>query len=133
METRELDYDLPPELIAQHPAERRDESRLLVFDRTTGAVQHRVFRELAQLVQPLTVVNDTRVVPARIAIEKPRGEVLLLERLDGEDLEAADATVEQEANATAEIAWLAHRLPEPEVLHIQELCRSYAEEVVHKE
>jgi heme/copper-type cytochrome/quinol oxidase subunit 2 len=44
--------------------------------------------------------------------------------------QAADATVEQEANATAEIAWLAHRLPEPEVLHIQELCRSYAEEVV---
>ena len=41
MESRELDYDLPPELIAQHPAERRDESRLLVFDRATGDVQHR--------------------------------------------------------------------------------------------
>jgi hypothetical protein len=46
---------------------------------------------------------------------------------------AADATVEQEANATAEIAWLAHRLPEPRGTHIQELCRSYAEEVVHEE
>jgi RimJ/RimL family protein N-acetyltransferase len=47
--------------------------------------------------------------------------------------QAADETVEQEANATAEIAWLAHRLPEPEGRHIQELCRSYAEEVVKKE
>jgi hypothetical protein len=50
-----------------------------------------------------------------------------------EEFQAADATVEQEANATAEIAWLAHRLPEPEGSHIQELCRSYAEEVVHTE
>jgi hypothetical protein len=47
--------------------------------------------------------------------------------------QAASETVDQEANATAEIAWLAHRLPEPEGTHIQELCRSYAEEVVHKE
>ena len=47
--------------------------------------------------------------------------------------QAASETVDQEANATAEIAWLAHRLPEPEGTHIQELCRAYAEEVVHKE
>jgi S-adenosylmethionine:tRNA ribosyltransferase-isomerase len=79
MEARELDYDLPPELIAQHPAARRDESRLLVYSRTTGEVSHHVFRELPDLVSGLTVVNDTRVVPARIAIERPRGEVLLLE------------------------------------------------------
>ena len=50
-----------------------------------------------------------------------------------QEFQAADETVEQEANATAEIAWLAHRLPEPQGTHIQELCRSYAEEVVHKE
>ena len=50
-----------------------------------------------------------------------------------EEFDAANDTVEQEANALAEIAWLAHRLPEPEGSHIQELCRSYAEEVVHKE
>jgi hypothetical protein len=50
-----------------------------------------------------------------------------------EEYEAADATVEQEANAVAEIFWLAHRLPEPEGSHIQELARSYAEEVIHKE
>src|SRR3954447_1906865 len=84
MESRELHYDLPPELIAQHPAERRDESRLLVYSRATRTVEHRVFRELPALVDALTVVNDTRVVPARIAIEKPRGEVLLLERLEGD-------------------------------------------------
>jgi hypothetical protein len=50
-----------------------------------------------------------------------------------QEFQAADETVEQEANATAEIAWLAHRLPEPEGRHIQELARSYAEEVGHKE
>jgi S-adenosylmethionine:tRNA ribosyltransferase-isomerase len=88
MESRELDYDLPPELIAQHPAVERDESRLLVYSRTTGTVEHRVFRELPRLVDALTVVNDTRVVPARIAIEEPRGEVLLVERLDGDVWEA---------------------------------------------
>src|SRR5262245_44729179 len=83
MESRELDYDLPPELIAQHPAARRDESRLLVFSRATGEVEHRVFRELPGLIDALTVVNDTRVVPARILIEEPRGEVLLIERIEG--------------------------------------------------
>jgi S-adenosylmethionine:tRNA ribosyltransferase-isomerase len=81
MDARELDYDLPPELIAQHPADRRDESRLLVYTRASGEVQHRVFRELPGLVDALAVVNDTRVVPARIPIERPRGEVLLLEHL----------------------------------------------------
>jgi S-adenosylmethionine:tRNA ribosyltransferase-isomerase len=85
MESRELDYELPPELIAQRPAAQRDESRLLVYSRATGEVQHRVFRELPELVNALTVVNDTRVVPARIAIDEPRGEVLLLERV-GDDV-----------------------------------------------
>src|SRR3954452_4980846 len=79
MDARELDYDLPPELIAQHPAERRDESRLFVYSRESRDVPHHVFRELPDLVAGLAVVNDTRVVPARIAIEQPRGEVLLLE------------------------------------------------------
>jgi S-adenosylmethionine:tRNA ribosyltransferase-isomerase len=88
MDASELDYHLPPELIAQHPAARRDESRLLVYSRATGEVEHRVFRELPELVDALTVVNDTRVVPARIAIEQPRGEVLLLERVEGEVWEA---------------------------------------------
>jgi S-adenosylmethionine:tRNA ribosyltransferase-isomerase len=81
MEASELDYDLPPALIAQHPAERRDESRLLVHDRRTGETSHHTFRVLPSLVSGLAVVNDTRVVPARIPIERPRGEVLLLEHL----------------------------------------------------
>src|SRR5438132_1639292 len=85
MRTDELDYELPPELIAQHPAERRDESRLLVYERAGGTVRHRRFAELPdELRGELVVVNDTRVVPARIPIASPRGEVLLLERLDGD-------------------------------------------------
>ncbi len=86
MRTDELDYDLPPELVAQRPTERRDESRLLVYERATGAVRHRRFSELPEELTrgELVVVNDTRVVPARIPIEQPRGEVLLLERLDGD-------------------------------------------------
>jgi S-adenosylmethionine:tRNA ribosyltransferase-isomerase len=88
MDAHELDYDLPPELIAQQPAAQRDESRLLVYSRATGEVEHHVFRELPALVDALTVVNDTRVVPGRIAIERPRGEVLLLERVAGDVWEA---------------------------------------------
>jgi S-adenosylmethionine:tRNA ribosyltransferase-isomerase len=83
MDSSELDYELPAELIAQHPAERRDASRLLVYDRATGAIRHRIFAELPEEAAGLlAVVNDTRVVPARIRIEQPKGEVLLLERLD---------------------------------------------------
>ncbi len=86
MNASDLDYELPPELIAQHPPERRDDSRLLVYSRATGAIRHRVFRELPHELPTgaLAVVNDTRVVPARIRLESPRGEVLLLEQL-GED------------------------------------------------
>jgi len=83
MDARELDYDLPPELVAQHPPARRGESRLLVYSRATGEATHHAFAELPSLVSGLVVVNDTRVVPARIAIERPRGEVLLLEHLGG--------------------------------------------------
>jgi S-adenosylmethionine:tRNA ribosyltransferase-isomerase len=82
MRTDELEYELPPELIAQRPAERRDDSRLLVYERAAGDVRHRRFADLPdELDGELVVVNDTRVVPARIAIEQPRGEVLLLEPL----------------------------------------------------
>jgi S-adenosylmethionine:tRNA ribosyltransferase-isomerase len=82
MDASELDYDLPPELIAQHPAERRDGSRLLVYERSTGDVRHRTFADLPEEARDaLAVVNDTRVVPARIRIDRPKGELLLLERL----------------------------------------------------
>ena len=86
MDVSELDY--APELIAQHPAARRDESRLLVYDRASGDVRHRRFSELPQeLHGELVVVNDTRVVPARIPIDQPKGEVLLLERVGGDEWE----------------------------------------------
>jgi S-adenosylmethionine:tRNA ribosyltransferase-isomerase len=89
MNASELEYELPQELIAQHPAETRDESRLLVYSRATGEVRHGIFRDLPQELPAgtLTVVNDTRVVPARIRIERPRGEVLLVERLGGQEWE----------------------------------------------
>src|SRR3954462_6231437 len=84
MAVSQLDYELPPELIAQQPAGRRDASRLLVYDRSTGETRDRTFAHLPQeLHGELVVVNDTRVVPARIPIDRPRGEVLLLERIDG--------------------------------------------------
>jgi len=86
MRSSELDYELPRELIAQHPPERRDASRLLVHDRASGESRHRRFDELpAELADgTLVVVNDTRVLPARLRLERPGGgeaEVLLLERL----------------------------------------------------
>jgi len=81
----ELDYELPPELIAQTPLERRDSSRLLVYDRATRETRHRRFDQLADELpeSTLVVVNDTRVLPARLRLERPGGgeaEVLLLER-----------------------------------------------------
>jgi S-adenosylmethionine:tRNA ribosyltransferase-isomerase len=87
MKRSELEYSLPPELVAQRPAERRDESRLLVYERETGDVRHRRFFELPEeLSGELLVVNDTRVVPARLRLQRESGgeaEVLLLERLNG--------------------------------------------------
>jgi S-adenosylmethionine:tRNA ribosyltransferase-isomerase len=86
MRTAELDYDLPPELVAQRPLPRRDDSRLLVHERATGATRHRRFRELPEELpdEALVVVNDTRVLPARLRVRRPGGgeaEVLLLEQL----------------------------------------------------
>jgi S-adenosylmethionine:tRNA ribosyltransferase-isomerase len=87
MKTSELDYDLPPDLIAQRPLARRDDSRLLVYERARSDVRHRRFRDLpAELpARALVVVNDTRVVPARLRLRRPTGgeaEVLLLEPLE---------------------------------------------------
>jgi S-adenosylmethionine:tRNA ribosyltransferase-isomerase len=89
MRSDELDYALPPELIAQRPAQRRDASRLLVYDRATRALRHRTFADLPdELHGELVVVNDTKVVPARVHAKRATGgdaEVLLLEPLgDGE-------------------------------------------------
>jgi S-adenosylmethionine:tRNA ribosyltransferase-isomerase len=90
MRSSELDYELPPELVAQHPAVRRDASRLLVYRRSTGEVRHRTFADLPEELRgELVVVNDTRVVPARLRLRRESGgeaEVLLLERVDANGL-----------------------------------------------
>ncbi len=84
MDSAELDYDLPGELIAQRPADPRDSSRLLVYERGSGEVRHRRFRDLPEELTrgELVVVNDSRVIPARLRLRRPGGgaaEVLLLE------------------------------------------------------
>jgi S-adenosylmethionine:tRNA ribosyltransferase-isomerase len=85
MRSSELDYDLPAELVAQRPTERRDASRLLVHDRRSGETRHRTFAELPEeAAGHLVVVNDTRVVAARLHLRRETGgevEVLLVEPL----------------------------------------------------
>jgi S-adenosylmethionine:tRNA ribosyltransferase-isomerase len=88
MRVDDFDYPLPPELIAQHPAARRDASRLLRLSRVDGAVSHHGIAELPALLPrgALLVVNDSRVIPARLWARRPTGgrvEVLLLEREPG--------------------------------------------------
>jgi S-adenosylmethionine:tRNA ribosyltransferase-isomerase len=87
--THFFDYDLPEQLIAQHPAARRDDARLLVVRRPTAAVEHRVFRDLPALLSPgdLLVLNDTKVLPARLvgrrAATGGKWEGLFLREADG--------------------------------------------------
>ena len=88
MKTKDFWYDLPEELIAQTPLEKRDESRLMVLDRTTGAVTHKHFYDLIDYLRPgdCLVMNDSRVLPARLLGHRPTGgavEVLLLKDLGG--------------------------------------------------
>ncbi len=83
MKLDDFDYDLPRELIAQHPASRRDESRLLVLRRDSGTIEHRRFRDIAEYLAPhdLLVLNDTKVIPARLVGQRATGgriEVLLV-------------------------------------------------------
>ena len=80
-------YELPEELIAQTPAEPRDSSRLLVYDRATGKREHRIFRDIKEYLRPgdVLVVNNTKVLPARLYAYTKNGgkvEVLLLKRRD---------------------------------------------------
>lgn len=80
-------YDLPEELIAQTPVYPRDSSRLLYYDRTTDRTEHRIFREIKDILKPgdVLVVNNTKVIPARLFGYDAKGreyEVLLLKRLD---------------------------------------------------
>ena len=93
MKTSDFDYYLPKEQIAQTPAEPRDSSRLLVYDRADGSMQHRIFRDIVDYLKEgdVLVVNNTKVIPARIfakrvladgSLGEGECEVLLLKRLD---------------------------------------------------
>jgi len=94
MKTADFNYDLPEELIAQTPAEPRDHSRLLVYHRSSGRVEHRHFYDLPEYLTPkdALVINETKVIPARLTgIKKDTGvpvEVLLLKRENATDWEA---------------------------------------------
>ena len=87
MKTSDFEYHLPESSIAQTPLEPRDSSRLLVLNRQTGKLEHRIFNEIGNYLNPgdLLVLNQTRVIPARIYARKPTGgkvELLLLRRKD---------------------------------------------------
>jgi S-adenosylmethionine:tRNA ribosyltransferase-isomerase len=86
MKIAEFDYSLPKDLIAQEPTRRRSSSRLLVLDRATGSVSHNQFSDILQFLRPgdLVVLNDTKVIPARLEARKATGgkvEILLTEKL----------------------------------------------------
>lgn len=89
METELFNYHLPPELIAQHPADERDQSRLFHYDRASGERRHSVFAKITEFLQPgdLLVFNDTKVIPARLrGLREETGgnvEFLLLENAGG--------------------------------------------------
>src|SRR5919112_5775175 len=81
MLTSELDYELPEALIAQRPADPRDSSRLMVVDAGSGTIAHHVFRDLPEFLRPgdALVLNETKVLPARVSARRPGGgEVELL-------------------------------------------------------
>jgi S-adenosylmethionine:tRNA ribosyltransferase-isomerase len=88
MNVSDFDYDLPESFIAQTPVEPRDSSRLMLLNRTTGDIQHRVFRDIIDFIFPgdVLVLNTTRVIPARLqALKQATGggvEILLLRQLD---------------------------------------------------
>jgi S-adenosylmethionine:tRNA ribosyltransferase-isomerase len=83
VKTDDFDYELPPELIASHPPEKRDGSRMLVVDRASGEISHRRFEDFREFVRPgdLLALNDTRVIPARFFSNDGRIELLQLEKL----------------------------------------------------
>lgn len=91
--TEDFDFDLPEELIAQTPLEKRDSSRLLILDRETGQIEDKHFDEIIEELAPgdALVMNDTRVLPARLYGEKPETgghlEVLLLNNTQGDEWE----------------------------------------------
>ena len=88
LQVTDFNYDLPKELIAQHPMEKRDECRLMVLDKETGAIEHKKFKDILDYFKKgdCLVLNDTRVLPARLmGVKEVSGgkmEFLLLKRID---------------------------------------------------
>lgn len=93
MNVKDFDFYLPEELIAQHPLEKRDTSRLMVLDKETGEIEHKVFHDIVEYLNPgdTLVLNNTRVMPARLIGEKEgtggKIEFLLLKRVDKDQWE----------------------------------------------
>jgi S-adenosylmethionine:tRNA ribosyltransferase-isomerase len=142
METSRFDYDLPPEFIAQQPAEPRDSSRLLVLHRADGRIEHRVFSEIGAYLRAgdLLVANDSRVIPARLHGHKPTGgevEIFLLREQDDEGLRweclvrgrglREGVTVALGADLTATV--LAVRPPGTRIIEFSRVLRPYLDEL----
>jgi S-adenosylmethionine:tRNA ribosyltransferase-isomerase len=108
MRTEDFYYELPPERIAQTPVEPRDSSRLLVLDRKNHSITDEVFHDIEKYLHPgdLLVINQTRVIPARIFAHKPSGgkvELLLLKRLEEDTWEVLVGGKKMKVGATAVI------------------------------
>ena len=93
MKLEEFDYFLPEELIAQVPIEKRDESRLMVLDKKEKTIEHKVFKDIIDYLEPgdCLVRNNTKVIPARLYGKKETGanvEFVLLNRIEGDIWEA---------------------------------------------
>ena len=93
MKVSDFNYDLPEELIAQHPYDKRDEARLLVLNRKDKKYEHKVFKDIIDYLNPgdCLVINNTKVLPARLYGKKDTGanvEFLLLKRIEGDYWEA---------------------------------------------
>lgn len=90
MDVKDFDYDLPEELIAQDPLEDRSSSRLMVLDKKTGDIEHKIFRDVVDYLQPgdCLVLNNTKVIPARLFGVKEgteaKIEILLLKRKEND-------------------------------------------------
>ena len=148
MRVTELDYDLPPELIAQHPAEPRDSSRLLVCDRKTHTHQHKHFYDLPDFLSAndLLVANDTSVINARLHGHKPTGgkaEVLLLRKRDAVTWEALvggrnvkqvtfDGGITAEVSEQPEQATFLVRFSEPIEPHLSTLGETPLPPYIHE-
>lgn len=93
MKVSDFNFDLPEELIAQHPLEKRDSSRLMVLDKETGEIEHKIFSDILDYLRKgdTLILNNTRVMPARLIGEKEETggkiEFLLLKRLEGDKWE----------------------------------------------